>query len=182
MELTTSRLLLRPLRDDDARAIALGANNLNVSRNLTRVKFPYAVADAHEFLASAAHWDVRSRVRAIAFKCAPDELIGIIAYEVTASGQYEFGYWLNESCWGMRIATEAANAMVHNAFAVDAVGALNSGYHTDNPNSGRILRRLGFVETGVVHEECLAQGTPVPCMRLALTRENWLAQKESRAA
>ncbi len=182
MELTTRRLLLRPLRDEDAHAIALGANNLNVSRNLTRVKHPYTIEDAREFLASTLNWDSRSRVRAITFKCAPDELIGIISYEVMPSGQFEFGYWLNESCWGMRLMSEAAGAMVHHAFAVDGVAALNAAYHTDNPNSGRILHRLGFTDTGTVKVECLAQGKAVDCVRAQLTHEAWLAQKESRAA
>ena len=50
MELETRRLLLRPLRDDDAHAMALALNNLNVSGNLARVKIPYAVLDAHSFI------------------------------------------------------------------------------------------------------------------------------------
>jgi RimJ/RimL family protein N-acetyltransferase len=109
-------------------------------------------------------------------------LIGIIAYEVMESGQFEFGYWLNESCWGMRLMSEAAGAMVHHAFAVDGIAALNAGYHTDNPNSGRILRRLGFLAFEMKKEDCLAQGKAVDCLRVRLTRESWLAQNESRAA
>ena len=99
-----------------------------------------------------------------------------------ASGEYDFGYWLRECCWRMRILTEAAYAMVSHAFEVDHIDGLNAGYHTDNPNSGRILRNLCFIESRMIKEECLAQGGPVDCMRLRLTRENWFAQNESRAA
>jgi len=182
MELTTRRLLLRPLRDDDARAIALSVNNLNVSRNLSRVKYPYAIEDAREFLSSAHGWDTRTRICAISFKCAPDELIGIIGYEVLQSGRFDFGYWLRECCWRMRIVSEAAPAMVINAFAVDLLDRLEAGYHTDNPHSGHILRKLGFAETGLIKEDCLAQGEAVDCIRLRLTREDWLAQQKGRAA
>ena len=82
MELKTTRLLLRPLRDDDARAVASGLNNLNVSRHLARVKFPYAVEDAVAFIALQRSTDQRSKTCAIAFRCAPDELIGLISYEL----------------------------------------------------------------------------------------------------
>ena len=182
MELETRRLLLRPLRSDDAPAIALGANNLNVSRNLTRVKFPYSITDAREFLALARGFDPRTNICAITFKCAPDELIGIIGYEIMATGEFDFGYWLRECCWHMRIMTEAATAMVSYAFEVDHLDGLNAGFHTDNPNSGRILRNLGFIESGVIKEKCLSQGKPVDCMRLQLAQQAWFAQKESRAA
>ena len=174
MELETRRLMLRPLRDDDAHAMALALNNLNVSRNLARVKFPYMLEDAQAFIAAQRGFDPRSVILAIAFRAAPDELIGVITYEVTDEGEYEFGYWLRECSWRMGLMTEAAAALVCYAFTKGNLTTLASSYHKDNPNSGRILRKIGFVETHETMSFCLALNKDVPSTQLHLTREIWL--------
>jgi len=183
MEIETRRLLLRPLRDDDAPAITLGLNNINVSRNLARVPYPYALEDAQIFITLQKAFDPRSLISAIAFRAAPDELIGMVTYEYGINTDDAiFGYWLSESCWKMRLMSEAAAALVDYAFTQGGVDILTSAFHTDNPNSGRILQRLGFSQT---HEEMnfsLAQAKLVPSAKLRLTRESWLAQQKSRAA
>ena len=182
MELETRRLILRPLNNEDAPAMAQALNNINVSRNLARVKFPYTLQDAEAFIARQFAFDQRSVVRAIAFKCAPEELIGMVSYETTQEGKLVFGYWLRECCWHMRIMSEAAAALVHHAFAEGGVEALESAYHADNPNSGRILRRLGFIETHSEMNFSLARNQTVPTMKLSLAREDWHSQQKSRAA
>ena len=183
MELETRRLLLRPLRDDDAHALTQSLNNFNVSRNLARVMFPYTLEDAQAFIPLQRGFDPRSKICAITFRCAPDELIGMVSYEygINEDGAI-FGYWLRECCWGMRLMSEAATALVHYAFSQGGVETLFSAFHTDNPNSGRILQRLGFAETRQELNFSLAQGTSVPTHQLRLTREDWLAQQKGRAA
>ena len=181
MELETRRLILRPLRDDDAPAMARALNNYEVSKFLSRVPFPYTLDDARFFIALQRSFDPRSRVCAIGFRAAPDELIGVVAYERKADGEgFEFGYWLSESCWGMRIMTEAAQAMVAHAFLADGVDVLESGFW--NPVSGRLLAKLGFVETHQGTCPSLAQGKDVTVTRLQLTQEMWAGQQKSRAA
>ena len=182
MELLTQRLLLRPFRDEDAHAVTQGLNNINVSRNLARVKFPYTLEDARLWFNLQHSFDPRSVICAIAFRAAPDELIGAISYEYREEADAIFGYWLRECCWRMGLMSETAAALVHHAFTHGNVEALASAFHKDNPNSGRILRRLGFVETHETMSFCLALNTDVPSTQLRLTREDWLAQQKGRAA
>ena len=172
MELETRRLLLRPLRDDDAHAMTLALNNINVSRNLARVKFPYMLEDAQAFIPLQRGFDPRSKICAITFRCAPDELIGMVSYEYGLGDKPVLGYWLRECCWNMGIMSEAATAVTHHAFTHNEVETLLSGYHTDNPNSGRILRKLGFVETHQAMNFSLAQNREVLTAKLSLTRES----------
>ena len=171
MELETRRLILRPLRDEDAHAMALAGNNINVTRNLARVKNPYTVDDAAGFIQRQRSFDPRSRIFAIAFRCAPDELIGVVSYEVDDGGKFEFGYWLRECCWGMGLMKEAAKAVVRLAFDVDDIAELNSAFHDDNPASAKILFGLGFEATGHRPSFSLAQGRHVPCTQLRLTQQ-----------
>jgi RimJ/RimL family protein N-acetyltransferase len=181
MELETRRLLLRPLREEDAPAMALALNNLNVSKNLARVKFPYGLEDAQAFIALQRGFDPRSVVSAIAFRCAPDELVGVISYERVSDGQFEFGYWLRECCWHMGLMSEAAKAVIAHAFTQEGIETLHSAYHLDNPNSGRILRKLGFEETHQEMSFCLAQNTKVPSMSLRLNRSHCFGLRGMKA-
>jgi len=49
---------------------------------------------------------------------------------------------------------------------------LVSGHFVDNPASGRVLRKLGFVPTGVVESRhCLARGITLPCATFSLELE-----------
>ena len=182
MELATKRLLLRPLRDDDAPAMAHSLNNLCVTRNLARVKFPYELPDAQAYIAWQRDQPLGNTTCAIAFRYAPDELIGMISYETTPGEDgARFGYWLRQCCWHMGLMSEAATAMVQHAFAKDDITILNADFHNDNPHSGRLLKALGFVAIRQAKSFSLAQQAEVPATQLRLTRETWLAQQKSRA-
>jgi RimJ/RimL family protein N-acetyltransferase len=161
--------------------MALALNNLNVSRNLARVKFPYRIEDAQAFIALQRSFDPRSLTCAITFHCAPDELIGVVAYEFSSEkNNTEFGYWLRECCWNMGIMSEAAAALVAHAFTTSEITELHSAYHLDNPNSGRILHRLGFEMTCEKMHFSLAQNKDVPAAKLCLNRARWLEQQKGR--
>jgi RimJ/RimL family protein N-acetyltransferase len=125
MELETKRLLLRPLREEDAPAMAQALNNFNVNTNLARVKFPYRLEDAQAFIALRRGFDPRSVICAIAFRCAPNESIGVIAYEYGNDGQFEFGYWRRACCWHMRRMFEAAKPVIAHAFTQEGIETLD---------------------------------------------------------
>jgi RimJ/RimL family protein N-acetyltransferase len=181
MELETRRLLLRPLRNDDAPAMARALNNFEVVKNLGLVPFPYRLENAEEFIGLQRGFDARSIVSAIAFRAAPDELIGLVSYKFEpCEDRAEFGYWLSEACWGMRIMSEAARALVNHAFAVGDVEELRAGFW--NPVSGRILQGLGFEENHRAPIFSVAQNRDVPAVKLRLTRSMWAGQQKSRAA
>jgi RimJ/RimL family protein N-acetyltransferase len=147
-------------------------NNFEISKNLSRVKFPYGLRDAEEFITFQRGCDARSKFSAITFKCAPDEILGLVAYEYSIEkDKTEFGYWLSECCWGQRIMTEAAHALLDYAFTKAEIAKLHSGYW--NPVSGHLLRNLGFKETHESMSFCLAQNKKVASTKLCLTNAEW---------
>jgi RimJ/RimL family protein N-acetyltransferase len=177
----TTRLRLRPLREADAPTIVEELNNFAISRHLARVPFPHHLDDAIDFLRFVATLDERSCMCAVELKSQPDHMIGIISYEFSAEkNDAEFGYWLAELHWRHGIMKEAANAMVRHAFTVSKLETLVSGFHNDNPVSGRILFGLGFEETHQTMNFAKAQGVEVPITKMRLTREKWLGQQKSR--
>ena len=177
----TDRLLLRPLAESDCPAIVAELNNFAICKNLARVPFPYHLSDAAEFLTFARSLDQRSLVCAITLNPNPDTLIGIVSYEYSPEkSDAELGYWLSENYWRKGIMSEAVNAIVDHAFTISKLETLVSCYHNDNPNSGRILKRIGFRLRDQSTNFSKAQGTIVPVTNMRFTREMWHNQQKSR--
>jgi RimJ/RimL family protein N-acetyltransferase len=163
--LATERLSLRRPNDRDVDAIVGVVGNWEVARRLARVPHPYGPADARFFLdhVAPAEW-----VWAVSLR-GSEKLLGAIGLTPEEGADAaELGYWLSPAHWGSGITTEAARAVV--AFGFERLGlpVITSGYFVDNPSSGRVLRKLGFVETGHVMRPCLATGTEVPSIRMEL--------------
>jgi ribosomal-protein-alanine N-acetyltransferase len=70
----------------------------------------------------------------------------------------ELGYYIARDHWGRGIATEAALAITRVGFESFGFLKLTSGYHADNPASGRVLAKLGFTIIGTSSRPCLADG------------------------
>jgi RimJ/RimL family protein N-acetyltransferase len=75
-------------------------------------------------------------------------MIGTCDIDEIADNTGDLGYWLDETEWGRGFATEAARAVTAFGFGQLALTRLTSGHAADNPNSGRILTKLGFVAAG----------------------------------
>lgn len=58
---------------------------------------------------------------------------------------YELGVHLRKPYWGMRLADEAATAVVKYAFQTLKARELFAGHHPDNAASRRMLEKSGFV-------------------------------------
>lgn len=143
LTLATPRLTLRRFRPDDAeRAVEITAN-WNVARMLRLAPYPQTVEEKRDWIIGhEAEWR-----RGEAYRFAVVEagvLIGCADIDELASGANEIGYWLDESCWGRGLATEAAAAVRDFALTNLGLDALSSGHAVDNPGSGRVLEKLGF--------------------------------------
>jgi RimJ/RimL family protein N-acetyltransferase len=165
--LVTERLSLRRPCDDDIDAIVSIVGDWEVARRLARVPHPYGPADARFFLGQIvpAAW-----VWAITLHGA-DDLVGVVGlhpeHETDAA---ELGYWLSPRHWGVGIATEAGKAVLHFGFETLGLSQITSGYFEDNPASGRVLEKLGFVAIGQELRSCLATGRETPSLRMTLSR------------
>jgi RimJ/RimL family protein N-acetyltransferase len=78
-------------------------------------------------------------------------------------GEAELGYWIARPYWGQGFAAEAARAVVNIAKALGHE-KLVSGHFTDNPASGRVLRKIGFQPLGRIEQRYSAgRGREVSC-------------------
>ena len=143
-EIQTQRLLLRPARVADAETITPHCEEPRIYRMLTRMRRHQSLEESRAFLAG-----VEKQARASVFTVwEGDEFCGLCGVERNGDGIDELGYWYAVSAWGRGIASEAAIAVTDFARRAGNVKALHSGYFADNPASGRVLAKLGFLPAG----------------------------------
>ncbi len=155
-ELLTARLRLRRPGEADTAAIVAICGRREVAFRLGRVPHPYDEADARVFLDAIVPrelvWGIFERDGAT--------LIGMIGLHRVADDPdtLELGYYLAPSHWDLGLMTEAGAAITAYGLALAGPGGLFAGYYADNPGSGRVLAKLGFVEEHRAERPCLASG------------------------
>jgi RimJ/RimL family protein N-acetyltransferase len=165
-EILTSRLALRPLEAVDAPALARLIDDPEIARMTTRIPHPYDLGDAEAFIGH-----VRTN-KANVFAIEPHDgpLAGVIGFQDDGPTP-EMGYWLGRPFWGRGYATEAGRGLLDWTEKRWGKRAVRSGHFADNPASGRVLHKLGFLYTGEVQKrESVSRGEAVDTRMMV-----WLA-------
>jgi RimJ/RimL family protein N-acetyltransferase len=164
-ELLTERLYLRAPAAADAEAIIAIVGDWEVARRLSRVPHPYGYSDFQFFLDRVV---VQEPTWAMVLR-ATHELAGVIGLAPHHDGESaELGYYIARPRWGQGLATEAGRAIVRLGTEDFGYPRLTSGYHADNPASGRVLTKLGFKRIGSSNRHCLAEGQDKPSIDVEL--------------
>jgi RimJ/RimL family protein N-acetyltransferase len=172
----TDRLLLRPSWPEDASELLRAVADEAIVRNLGSLPWPYSEADARAFVTQDHSPFFPSFLLFQRTDAAP-RLIGACGIG-DSNGQAELGYWIARPYWGLGYASEAASAVVAIARAVGHA-RLISGHFTDNPASGRVLRKIGFRATGRTEmRQSHGRGRKAPCVLF----ERSLADGETSAS
>lgn len=139
-------------------------NNINVSRWLTMVPFPYGITDAEWFINEIANGNFSAQVI-----WHDDAFIGTIGVDG------DFGYWIAQDQWGKGYATEAGQAVLSDHFAKTEDNRLEASYFDGNEASRNVLTKLGFIDIGPQENFSKARDATVPGRRMELTRTRWQA-------
>ncbi len=146
----TERLLLRPGWAEDAPELARAIADEQVVRNLATAPWPYRQEDAEAFLAAPRDPVMPSFLITERTDGAP-RIVGSCGLGRRPSGSVEMGYWIGRQHWGKGFATEASRALIEIAKTLK-LPRLEASHFLDNPASGRVLEKLGFVTTGMSAE------------------------------
>ena len=146
----TERILLRPWRESDAEALFKYASDPEVG---PRAGWPphknveESLGIIRTVFGSETMWAVELK--------ETSEAIGCVGYlPASASNlkiendQCEVGYWIAKPYWGKGICTEAMRLVVDYCFHVKGFTVLWGDYFPENPASGRVMEKCGFVDTG----------------------------------
>lgn len=141
----TERLLLRPSWPEDARELHQSIADEGIVRNLASAPWPYTQEEAVRF-ATLNHDDRHPAFLLMLRTDSTPRLIGACGLG-ERNGEAELGYWIARPYWGLGFASEAGRAVINIAKAIGHK-KLVAGHFVDNPASGRVLRKLGFHNTG----------------------------------
>jgi RimJ/RimL family protein N-acetyltransferase len=157
MRLVTKRLILRPPTIKDAGDIVENVNNLNVSKYLAVVPYPYTIKDARSFIKLPGK---NPHNFGIALKPS-GKIIGMIG--LTNLNDFvkraEVGYWLGKKYWRQGICTEAMQAIVKYSFRKLKLVRLHAGVAVENKASAKLLKKAGFKKEGCRRKAMRAKST-----------------------
>lgn len=164
VEIETERLRLRGFELRDAPRVARFCGDPGVGRNLAMTPLPYLECGAEGWIAIVRARAPAGRDFVFAVDLPGEGLIGAIGAHAREGGVYEVGYWFGRPYWGRGYASEALMALVAQA---RTLGPLEAGHFVDNPASGRVLEKAGFVYTGEIAPLfSMARGASAPCKRM----------------
>jgi 8-oxo-dGTP diphosphatase len=184
--LPTERLVLRPLRQEDAEALHRLVNDWEVVRMLSKLPFPYPRALADDWIGStrtalqegsAYHLAITGR------EGEQEVIVGMVGLRLERGRRSgALGYWVGRRFWRHGVASEAAARLARWALANLDLDHLTASVAIDNPASAAVLRRIGFREVGSGTEAFMARGGEHPVLRFEATREDLFGAVEGDPA
>jgi RimJ/RimL family protein N-acetyltransferase len=146
----SARLILRPIRLEDARSVQRLAGEREVAANAAGIPYPFEDGMAEAWISSL---DARSHVFALCLR-GSGEMIGAAGLVEAAeehSRTAELSYWMGRPYWGQGFGTDAAQALVRYGFETLGLESIHANCFSRNPGSRRVLEKAGFRHIG--HEE-----------------------------
>ena len=174
MQLETERLILRSFREEDVDAME------QLFANPDFMRFSLGVFTERKqtvaFIEKVIEWD-RAGIPS-QFAVVPrneDALIGYCGFHhhPEVPGEVEIGYRLHPDYWNRGLITEAARAVRDHGFRDYKLSRVISLIHPDNIPSRRVAEKNGME----VEKEITFRGFPT--LMYAITREQWLANRDA---
>lgn len=167
----SSKILLRPWQDSDAEALYKYASDPDVG---DRAGWPphQSVEESMEIIRTVFQNDT---TWAIVLK-ETNEAIGAMGYMPDCPlnlparpGEPLVGYWVGKPYWNQGICTEALQLMLDYIRKETSYTSLISSHFIDNPASGRVMEKCGFLPTGeTAMDDLLHSGESRPMRVLRL--------------
>jgi RimJ/RimL family protein N-acetyltransferase len=145
--ISTERLILRGPVVTDAPAIASVCADRNVAGMTTSMPHPYDLADAETWVKRAQACDWR-REALFVIEHRSFGVVGLLGFDQKRGRHTEIGYALGRSYWNRGYATEAVRAALKWVKRDWRKNVVFAGHFADNPASGQVLCKAGFLYTG----------------------------------
>jgi ribosomal-protein-alanine N-acetyltransferase len=175
--LETERLLLRPFRLDDAPEVSRLAGAREIAAGTLTIPHPYPDGAAEAWIGGhESAFDRGESVDLAAVLREDDVLVGAVGLELRREhNRAELGYWVGVPYWNHGYATEAASAVVRNAFETMGLHRVYAFHFTTNPASGRVLEKIGMTHEGTRRGHTLKWGDYLDNEAYGILRDEWRA-------
>jgi len=187
LSIETERLILRQPSKNDVADVIKNLNNLEVTKWLSVVPFPYTEKDALWFI-NHAREKVKIKPRKdygywIELKGSREVIGGIGLSDIKEeTGIGTIGYWLGTSHHRKGYGSEALEAIIGLAFNNLKLRRLEAGVFVGNPSSGVLLEKFGFKLEGMKRQamKCKADGIIKDEYIYGLLREEYKPREKQR--
>lgn len=179
MVIEGERLILRNWEDGDVDALVDGLNNLEVSKWMASIPYPYTKDDAKEFLEYCKN--TNDIMLAIVIKETNTVIGGVSLQRIDRrNGTAGGGIWLNEKYQKNGYGTEAFSMRAKFAFEVLGLRRLENGYFAGNEKSLKMQEKLGYKYEGLKRKRfvCMATGEVVDECITGLLKEEFIEYKK----
>ncbi len=172
----SKRLILRDWNQQDIQSLVDGLNDLDVSRWLAMVPYPYTEQHAKNFIRYCSQLSDGYEFAVV--RKLDNRVIGgtslnpISRLHKTAGG----GIWMNRKYQGMGYGTEAFGLRIRFAFEQLGLRKLENGYFPGNQASWQMQQKFGYRQEGIRRQKfiCSATGEIVDEVLTGLLREEWI--------
>lgn len=180
IQIETDRLLLRPVRMEDADFIFQYRSNAEVNRYQGWI--PTTIEDVHHFIANKVSPEINLPCKWFQFaiiKKQGNEVIGDIGvyFPATDLFQVEIGCTLNQKHHGRGYATEALKFTIDYLFSELGKRRIVASIDPRNLPSISLFERLGFRKEAHFKESLFINGEWVDDLVFALLKDEWNAKK-----
>ncbi|MEK6952154.1 MAG: GNAT family protein [Nanoarchaeota archaeon] len=164
MKIETRRLILRRIEKKDIPDLIQNINNLNVSRYLLVVPYPYTLKDARWWVEHCKETEKEKTRNDYSFNIelkSEKKIIGSIGLTHVDSfqGTAEVGYWLGEKYWRQGMMSEALTVILNLAFEKLKLRRINLFAYKENKASNALARKFDFIYEGMKRMAVRAKST-----------------------
>ncbi len=147
--LKSKRLILRPLRDDDAEAMHVAMSDVDLMTWWSSAPHK-TLQETEDYVKINANAD---RYMTWAITHEDDAALGWVVFVTHREKVKEIGYILRRSHWGRGIASEAIRRVIEHGFDDLALRKIIADTDPDNVASNNLLKQLGFHKEGYLRAE-----------------------------
>jgi RimJ/RimL family protein N-acetyltransferase len=168
--IATERLILRGPVPADARPIASLAGDINVAGRTACLPHPFTEDEAQRQVerAMALDWETEAQ---FAVEHRNFGVVGMLGFKTGSLGRPQLRCWIGRPYWNRGYATEAVRGALTWVKRDWRKRLVVAGHFADNPASGQVLCKAGFLYTGeVALKPSKARGGEVPTRMMV-----WLA-------
>lgn len=158
MIIETERLILRQWNMNEIADMVEGLNNINVTKWLAGVPYPYTEKDAEEFVKKTIDNNLYNF--AIVLKSENKVIGGTQLTNISlANGTAGGGIWINENYQGYGYGSESFGARIKYAFEELGLRRLENGYFKENEKSHKMQLRFGYKDEGIRRKRFVSKAT-----------------------
>ncbi|MEE4086298.1 GNAT family protein [Pseudomonas viridiflava] len=170
----TSRLLLAPLRPEQATTLAHLADDPVIAAMTGMLPSPYTLAHATAFIAEGAEQFANHKALCLGVHLGTEELIGVVSMRLAMPHRSAWlGYWTGAPYRNKGYMREAAQGLLDHGFNVMNLNRIAGQCFSDNLASAKVLQACGLAYEGQMKEVFLKNGAFKDMLLFGLLRSQY---------